>query len=1064
MPKQSLPGPPQTPVPERRQLTVVFIDIVDSTSLSERLDPEEFFSVLREYRDLCDRLIQKFGGVIARTVGDGLLAYFGLPQAHADDPENAVHASLAIATAMRKHEFATSELGPVRLGVRIAVNTGVVVVGSLTGDASAEPRDVFGTSANIAAKLQGAAPPNGVIIGPATHDLVKGAFRCSRLGEQQIKGVRKPIVVWRVDAAAHKEGRFEKARTAPLTPMIGRAAECSKLIDLWQRAVAGSGDVVVVSGGKGIGKSRLIQALRMALVGVEKETLHFQCSSLQVKTPLAPLIERDRHQAGLELDDSAEEMVGKLQAMLAAATADTQTPIPYYGALHSIPACAGYAPADLSSPKELERALQVITNVVTSLSRRRPVLIIVEDVQWIDPTSVVLLERLMARIDRERLLLIISHHDQEDPYWLAERKALPMPLTKLEPRECERMVQAVAGDVALPRGVVRSILDRADGVPLYIEACTRSVLEAAVQQDSGDRRVGSARLKEPVVPPSLHDPLMERLDLLGPAKRIAQVASIFGRQFDFKSLLHIADMSKRSLAAGLQSLEEAGLLTRQRKPPGTVFIFKHAMIQEVAYGSLLKETRTELHARAVAWLRQVDAGSGGSRLAVLGYHYSRAGLIADAVGAWLEAGKEALARSANREAIANLWEGLELVAKLPAEDRHQLELVLQAHLGMAYTAMVGWAGPQVDQPFNRALELCRSYGSAREKAFVLWGVTIAALVNSQLEKALEFANEFTGLAEQWDDEEALLMANATAVLANFFRGRLQQARMAARLVCERYNQRVHGGLVHKCQHDPKVVALVYLGHIEWLLGNPQESKAACDAARQLARELGHPFMLAFALILGSCDHLYERDHAANLACVEEGVQLAKEYGLTLYGSFGPLWAIPSLVGRDASALDSLSGLLSTLLEHNYYLQAPLYQVFLAAEFGRTGQVAKGRSLAHAALTLMQRTGERWFEPEVFRVSGVLASLPPDADPVGAARFFQRSLDSARSLGTTGWELRTAISFARVLKQRGQADKARGLLIEVKGKFPASITSADLREAGILLEELANPAPSRKASR
>jgi class 3 adenylate cyclase len=1045
-------------------MTVVFIDIADSTSLSERLDPEEFFSVLREYRDICDRLIQRYGGVIARTVGDGLLAYFGLPQAHADDPENAALAGLAIAAAMRKHEFATSEIGPVRLGVRIGINTGLVVVGSLTGEPGIERRDVFGTPANIAARLQGTAPLNGVIIGPATHDLVKGAFRCTRLGEQQIKGVKKPIAVWRVDGIARTEGRFEKSRTAPLTPMIGRAAECSRLVDLWQQAVAGSGSVVVVSGGRGIGKSRLIQALRVAVAGVEKETLHFQCSPLQVNTPLAPLIERDRQQAGIEQDDSPEEMVAKLQAILAAATADTQTPIAYYGALHSIPACTGYTPANLSKPKELERALQVITDVVTSLSRRRPVLIIVEDVQWIDPTSVSLLERLMVRIDRERLLLVISHNEEIDPYWLAERKALPIPLAKLEPRECERMVQAVAGEAVLPRGVVRSILDRADGVPLYIEACTRSVLVTAAQGPGG-RRVSSALLKEPVVPPSLHDAIMERLDHLGEARRIAQVASIFGRQFDFMGLRHIADMPKRSLAAALQSLEKAGLLTRQRKSPGNVFSFKHAMIQEVAYGSLLKETRTELHARAVARLRQVDVGSGGSRLAVLGYHYSRAGLLAEAVGAWLDAGKEALSRSANREAIANLWEGLELVAKLPsAEERHQLELVLQAHLGMAYTAMVGWAGPQVDQPYNRALELCRSYGTAREKAIVLWGVTIAALVNSQLGKALEFANEFVGLAEQWDDEEALLMANATAVLANFFCGRLEPARMAARVVCERYDKDVHGGLVQKCQHDPKVVALVYLGHIEWLLGNPHEAKAACEAARQLARELGHPFMLAFALILGACDHLYERDHTANLASVEEGVQLAKDHGFTLYGSFGPLWAIPALAAKDGAALDNLSGLLKTLLDNHYYLQAPLYQVLLAAELGRTGQVAKGRSLAQAALALMQRTGERWFEPEVFRVSGVLASLSPDADPAGAARFFQRSLDAARSLGTAGWELRAAISFAHFLRQRGQADKARSLLTEVKAKFPASITSTDLREADILLEELTAGPPPRKAKR
>ncbi len=606
---------------------------------------------------------------------------------------------------------------------------------------------------------------------------------------------------------------------------------------------------------------------------------------------------------------------------------------------------------------------------------------------------------------------------------------------------------------------MRSILDRADGVPLYIEACTRSVLEAAAREDASGRRMASARLKEPIVPASLHDPLMERLDRLGPAKRIAQKASIFGRQFDFAGLHHIADVPKRTLAAALQDLEKAGLLTRRRNAPGTVFLFKHALIQEAAYASLLKETRGELHARAAAWLGQVDAGSGGGRLAVLGYHFSRAGLVAEAVDAWLGAGKEALARSANKEAVANLWEGVELLPKLPdAEQRFQLELVLQAHLAMAYTAMAGWGGPQVDQPFTRALELCRSYGTVREKAIVLWGVTIATLVSSQLDKALGLANEFIGLAEDTGDEEALLMANTTAVLANFFLGRLPQARAAARLVCERYDRRAHGDLVHICQHDPKVVALVYLGHIEWLLGNPQEAKAACQAAQQLARELGHPFMVAFALTLGSSANLYEHDHAANLACIEEGVALAKDHGLPVFGIFGPLWAIPSLAARDPSALGGLSGLLDKLLDNNCFLQAPLYQIFLATEFGRTGQVAEARALARSALALMERTGERWFEPEILRVSGVLASLSPDPDPAEAARFFASSLTSARALGTTGWELRTAISFARHLIERGQLANARGLLRDVKGKFRGSVASTDLREAAALLEEIANASP------
>ncbi len=323
-------APAQPPAAERRQLTVVFIDIADSTLLSERLDPDDFFAILSEYRDICDRLLKRFEGHIARTVGDGLMAYFGLPQAHADAPELAVHAALSIAEAMREHEFSTAEAGPVKLNVRIAVNTGVMVVGGLTGEEGFERRDVFGTPAHIAAKLQAFAPANGVVIGPATHERVRKAFRCSHLGNHEFKGVKDPVAVWQVDGVAHNESRFEKTRTAPLTPMIGRAAECARLADLWHKAVAGSGSVVVVSGEPGIGKSRLIQELRASLSGQEKETLYFQCSELHINAPLAPMIERDRHQAGLHLNDSAEERVAKLRDLLAAATPDTQGLGRYY--------------------------------------------------------------------------------------------------------------------------------------------------------------------------------------------------------------------------------------------------------------------------------------------------------------------------------------------------------------------------------------------------------------------------------------------------------------------------------------------------------------------------------------------------------------------------------------------------------------------------------------------------------------------------------------------------------------------------------------------------------------
>jgi class 3 adenylate cyclase/tetratricopeptide (TPR) repeat protein len=1038
---------------ERRQLTVVFIDIADSTSLSERLDPEEFFSILRAYRNICDQWIRHFGGCIARMVGDGLLAYFGFPHAREDSTESAVHAALSIAAAIRDQEFSTWEAGSVRLQVRIAVNTGLVVIGSLTGGQSLEQQEVFGTSVHIAARLQSIAPPNGVIIGPSTHDLVSGAFRCVHLGEYQFKGIKGAIPYWRVDGVSSSDSRFERTRSAPLTSMVGRTSECATLMKLWSTAVEGSGGVAVISGEAGIGKSRLIKALRMSIAESSQEVLLFQCSPFHVYTPLAPFIERLRRVAGLSENDSPAEMLAKLKHLLALATSDTEMAIRYYGALLSVPPSANYRPIDLGSSLERKRALETVIAVTTELARRRPLLMIVEDVQWIDPTSIELLERLLPRIVSERILLILTHRSDYDPYWLVGGDVNILRLAKLETLECEQMVRDIARDWSLSRATLRAIVDRTDGIPLFVEEFTRAVLDAGSPTD--DRQTTKRRLNEPLVPASRHDSLMERLDRLGDAKRVAQVASILGRQFDYEALLYLVDLPKRDLRRALERLEMADLLYRQRTSPGTTFTFKHALIQDAAYASLLKETRAALHARVASRLRQIISRDDSGQLALLGHHYSRAGMMSEAVTTLLEAGKTALGKSANKEAIANLWTAIELLSKLPRSPEHfQTEIALQSNLAMAYTTFEGWAGPQVDRPYNRALELCRSYGTIREKSIVLWGVAIAKLVSSELERSLELAQEFIQLAHEWKDREASLMAHTAALVANFFLGRLPEALTLAKSVGEQYGPRSQKTLVQIYQHDPKIVALVYAGHIEWLLGHTTNARFCCESARRLAKEIGHPFMLAFALILGAADYLYERDLTANLASVEEGIKVAKEHALGMYGSFGPLWAIPAFTARNPSAatLENLSGLISTLLQHRCYLQAPLYQIYLAGEFGRLGQVERGRVLAASAEALMNQTGERWFEPEIYRVRAILSYQSPNPDYLKADHLFRRAIASAEKLKAAGWELRTAISFAQFLDRQNRRSDARAVLAQARSKFLAAESSVDLREADNLMQE------------
>ena len=1041
---------------ERRQLTVAFIDIVGSTPLSERIDPEEFFAIIRTYRDICDEQIRHYGGHIARMMGDGLLAFFGVPQAHENDPERAVRASLAVAAAIKEHRFLLSDGSFVHLGVRIGVNTGMVVVGHVPGEPP-DRREVFGSSAHVAARLQGLAGENGVVVGSSTHELTSGTFIYAPLGPRTLKGVEEPVEAWCAEALASSESRFERAQRSPLAPMINRTSESALLAEMWQQSLTGSGQVGVISGEPGIGKSRLIRQFRSFLGGSSRDVLSLQCSPFHLNTPLAPEIERLTRATGIKDTDDAERAMAKLRLLLTRAATDVEQSLRYYGAVLSIPACSGYEPADLGSPSERERAFQAFIDVLVAAARKRPILGIVEDVQWIDPTTIELLLRVIDHCPDERIMLLITHRDDYRADWLSSPAIRRIGLQKLAVHECEQMVAAVVGGDFVPRRITSQIVERTDGVPLFVEELTRAVVDSGAAPPAEGPLPGG-KLPEPLVPASIHDSLMERLDRLGSAKRVAQIASVFGRRFNYEGIFGVLPGKGETLKHALQALEKAGIVYRSEESQGAVFTFQHAMIQEVAYSSLLKEERRELHARVASWLLQEDAIGESSQPAVLGYHYTRAGHIPEAIEAWLQAGKSALRRSATKEAVAHLREGLSLIPKMPSSpQRFEAEIALQSNLAMAYTANAGWSGPNVDGPYNRALKLCANYGTIREKATVLWGSTIAKLVNCELSKGLEHAQDFVRRAQEWGGEAAL-MADTSAVIANFFLGRLEQASELAALVSSRYDPREHGKLVQIYQHDPLIVSLVYSGHIEWLLGRPGRARECCVTARQRANEIGHPFMLAFASILGVADHWYEGDLAANLASVKSGLKVADEYGYPMYHVIGPLWATAALAARGPAptVLEQLCGLLDKLPAEDRCIQMPLYRILLATEFGRIGQIERARSLASSAETLMKQTGELWAAPEVYRIHGSLLSLEPSRDDRAAMRLFKRSLASAEKLKAVGWELRTAISIGRLASTGKSASgraEARELLLSTRAKFASGETSRDLREADDLVKVL-----------
>jgi class 3 adenylate cyclase/tetratricopeptide (TPR) repeat protein len=1044
---------------ERRQLTIVFVDLVGSTPLSERIDPEEFFAIIRSYRDICDEKIRQYGGHIARLVGDGLLAYFGVPQAHENDPERAVRASLAIAAAIKERKFQISDRSFLRLRVRIGVNTGFVVVGSVPGEPP-DRREVFGSSAHVAARLQAIAGENGVVIGAATYELIRGIFDCVSLGRRRLKGVNDPVEAWRVNAVTPGESRFDRSRSAPLPRMIGRTSEAGILAELWEKSMAGSSHVGVISGEPGIGKSRLIREFRGSLDQSAIDVLSHQCSPFHVSTPFAPEIERLMRATGIQEADDPRLSIAKLRSLLKKAMLDVDRALRYYGALLSIPACPGYEPADLGAPSERERAFQAIAETLAVASRNKPIITISEDVQWIDPTSITLLKRTIARCARERVLFLVTHRDDYEPTWLSGPTVRSIPLQKLTEAECERMVATIEGAERVSRRITRQIVERTDGVPLFIEEVTRAVVDSGAMLNSGAGAVPKGELPAPLVPATIHDSLMERLDRLGNAKRVAQVASVFGRQFESAGVASMLSNHAGSLKRSLDALEGAGIVYRINELQRTLFAFKHAMIQEAAYGSLLKEERSELHARAAAWLVQRAATGETSPPAVLGYHYERAGNIPEAIDAWLNAGKSARRRSATKEAVAHLREGISLLSRLPPSPRrHEAELALQTNLAMAYTANAGWSDPNVYGPYSVALKLCAKYGTIQEKTTVLWGVSVAKMVNCELSQALEHTRKFVELAREWRDGEATLVAYTSAMIANFYVGRLRKAAEFAGLIRASYKSKEHGKLVQKYQHDPLVVAQVYSGHIEWLLGRPRQARAACDAARRLANDIGHPFMMAFAHTIGANDHWYEGDLASNLICVEQGMKTAAEYGYPMYQVIGPLWATRALTDRGPAPLviEKLCGLMAKLPPDDRCIKMPVYKTMLAQEFSRIGEQDRALALVASAEALIGQTGERWAAPEIYRIHGSLLCSGPGRDDETAIRLFRRSLASARRLEAVGWELRTSISLTRLLMSTSGSDRrraeARDALKSVRARFPADETSADLREADELIGQL-----------
>jgi predicted ATPase/class 3 adenylate cyclase len=1052
------------PEAERRQLTVMFVDLVDSTALAARLDPEEMAEVLRTYHSAVAGAIARFEGYVAKYMGDGVLAYFGYPRAHEDAAERAVRAGLAAVAAVHSLGSGHGEM----LAARVGIATGPVVVGELIGEGAAREETVVGDTPNLAARLQALAEPGTVVIAARTRELVGGLFELAELGLQILKGFPVPVRPWRVVGEGTAESRFEALHGAGLTPLVGRENEIGLLLEHWERAKEGDGQVVLLAGEPGIGKSRLVRALRGRLENEPHTALGHYCSPHHQTSPLYPVIGLLERAAGFAADDPAATRLDKLEALLALSSEDVTAVAPLLAALLSLETDARYPPLDMSAHRQKERTLEALVDQVLGLATRRPVLVLYEDVHWADPTSLELLDLLVDRVQGAPVLVLITFRPAFAPPWMRYAHVSALTLSRLSRRQGAAMVARLSGGKALPPVVLEQIVAKTDGVPLFVEELTRAVLETNLLRDEGDHYTLAGPLPPMAIPTTLQESLLARLDRLAPARDVAQVAAAIGREFSHELLAITATLPERDLQAALDDLVGSGLVFRRGTLPQATYSFKHALVQDAAYATLVRAKRQRLHARIAAALEQHFPETVQAQPELLAHHYTEAGLAELAIDYWLRAGQAEIARSATAEAITQLTKGLELVRALPDDAaRWRRELDLQVALGVALMAAKGWAAPEVGRANARARDLCERLGDTSRLFPVLYGDWVFHVVRAELETGRTAGEDLLRRAQEQNDAAAETVGNRIVGTAELLRGELVAARAHLERTLALYDPAAHRSLGFLFAQDPSVAGLSVLSWGLFALGYPEQAQARSEEALTDAKALSHRNTLGYALLYGCIlsqllqDHDEARDRANAL------IALAAEQDSPHFLGAGIIirgWTLGDAGDFEAGIAQIRDGLAMWQATGAGFL-VPYFRSLLAEIHGRSGAVNEGLDLVTEALDRVEETGERWFEVELHRMMGELMLRLPRSDPTAAEARFAHAAATARQQGAKLWELRATTRLAEVWREQGRCGEAHDLLSPLYSQFTEGFGTPDLQSASAILRETAasfepnNPIPN-----
>ena len=1040
---------------ERRQVTVMFSDLVGSTALSARMDPEDLREVISAYQKCVAETVRHFGGFVARYLGDGVLVYFGYPYAHEDDAERAVRAGLELITAVGGLKTCPSQQ------VRVGIATELVVVGHLTPSGESEERGMVGETPNLAARLQSIAEPNMVVIADSTRRLLGSFFQLDDLGMRSLKGIGGPVRAWTALRASSVEGRFEALHAADLTALVGREEESELLLRRWAKAKTGEGQVVLLSGEAGIGKSRLTTAFGELLADERHIRLRYFCSPQHTVSALYPIIGQMERAAGLARNDTLQVKLDKLDVLLEQ-TSTSAEDASLIAEMLSLRNDGRYPAVELTPQQRRERTLDALISQMDALTRSRTVLIVFEDAHWSDPTSLELFGRAVDRIRTLSVLLIVTSRPEFEPGWIGQPHVTVLTLNRLAPRDVDAMIDHIVGNNPLPANIRQDIIERTDGIPLFVEEMTKAVLEAE-SEDEALRAAALVPSPALAIPATLHASLMARLDRLGPARELAQIGAAIGRELSHPLLAAVVRKPEAELQTALNRLVVAGLLLRQGIAPNATYFFKHALVRDAAYSTLLREPRRALHASIAEILESQFAEIAENQPELVARHHTEAGQIEKAAALWGKAGLRSAQRSALVEAAEQLRRALDQIASLaPTPPLRREEIKLQVALITPLLHVRGYAAPETRAAVERArllIEQAEALGEPPEDPVllfsVLYGFWVANLVAFNGDVMRELAVQFLALANKQRATGPLMMAHRLMGLSLLHTGDVVDGRAHLDRAIRLYDPAEHRPLATRFGQDIGAATLSWKSLVFWLLGYPQAALADTEHAIKVAREIGHSATLMYVLNFSAWTHIYCGNYAATGALIDEFSTLKDQTGSVFWGAWGMMQrgCLLALTGKASDAVQTISSGVTAMRSTGTTMWMPFWLSYLARANAEIGQPDDAGRCIGEAMAAVETAKERWCEAEVNRIAGEIALLSPEPDVAKAEAYFERALAVAREQQAKSWELRAAMSMARLWRDRGKRDEARDLLAPVYGWFTEGFDTLDLKEAKALLAEL-----------